>query len=50
MKKISDRFLVGVISGLGGNLAKMAVEQVFNRTGFSKSNGYTTAAAAGIFF
>lgn len=47
MKKIRDRFLVGLISGLGGNLAKMAVEQVFNRTGFSKSNGYTTAA--GIF-
>lgn len=47
MKKISDRFLVGIISGLGGNLAKIAVEQIFNRTGFSKSNGHTTAA--GIF-
>ncbi|MHB8073454.1 hypothetical protein [Desulfosporosinus fructosivorans] len=47
MKKIKDRYLVGLISGLGGNLAKMAVEQVFNKSGFSKSNGYTTAA--GIF-
>ena len=47
MKKITDRFFVGLISGLGGNLAKMAVEMVFNKSGFSKSNGYTTAA--GIF-
>ncbi|SHH06839.1 hypothetical protein [Desulfosporosinus lacus] len=47
MKKITDRFSLGIISGLGGNLAKIAVEQVSNRKGFSKSNGYTTAA--GIF-
>ncbi|MCO1601405.1 hypothetical protein [Desulfosporosinus nitroreducens] len=47
MKKITDRFWLGVISGLGGNLAKIVVEQVSNRKGFSKSNGYTTAA--GIF-
>lgn len=47
MKKISDRFLLGLVSGLGGNLAKIAIEQVFNRTSVSKSNGYTTAA--GIF-
>ncbi|EGW41307.1 hypothetical protein [Desulfosporosinus sp. OT] len=47
MKKIKDRFSLGLISGLGGNLAKIAVEQVFKRTGVSKSNGYTTAA--GIF-
>jgi len=47
VKKITDRFSLGIISGLGGNLAKIAVEQVFNRKGFSKGNGYTTAA--GIF-
>lgn len=47
MRKIRDRFLLGIISGLGGNIAKMAVEQVFNKTGVSKSNGYTSAA--GIF-
>lgn len=47
MKKITDRFFLGVISGLGGNIAKMAVESFFNRTGFSQSNGRTTAA--GIF-
>lgn len=47
MKKITDRFWLGAISGLGGNLAKIAVEQVANRTNYSKSNGYSTAA--GIF-
>lgn len=47
MKKITDRFWLGTISGLGGNLAKIAVEQISNKIGFSKSNGYTTAA--GIF-
>lgn len=47
MKKITDRFWVGVISGLGGNIAKMAVERFFNKIGFSQSNGYKTAA--GIF-
>lgn len=47
MKKVSDRFFLGIISGLGGNLAKIAVEQVFNKSGFSKSNAHTTAA--GIF-
>lgn len=47
MKKINDRFWVGVISGIGGNVVKMAVEKVFNKTGFSKTNGYTIAA--GIF-
>lgn len=47
MKKITDRFLLGVISGLGGNVAKIAVESFFNRIGFSQSNGRTTAA--GIF-
>jgi len=47
MKKIRDRFWLGVIAGLGGNMAKMVVEHFFNRTGFSKSNGHTTAA--GIF-
>lgn len=47
MKKIKDRFWLGVISGLGGNVAKVAVERFFNHTGFSKANGCTTAA--GIF-
>lgn len=47
MKKITDRFWLGVISGLVGNIAKTAVEEIFNKTGFSKSRGYTTAA--GIF-
>lgn len=47
LKKIGDRFWIGLISGLGGNLAKIAVEKVLNKSGFSKSNGYTTAA--GIF-
>jgi hypothetical protein len=47
MKKIADRFWIGVISGIGGNIAKMSVETFFNQIGFSKSNGYTTAA--GIF-
>lgn len=40
-------FWLGIISGMGGNIAKMTVEQIFNRTGLSKSNGYTTAS--GIF-
>jgi len=39
--------LLGVIAGLGGNMEKITVEHFFNRTGLSKSNGYTTAA--GIF-
>ncbi|MGI6685199.1 MAG: hypothetical protein ACOX47_06940 [Bacillota bacterium] len=47
MKKLTDRFLLGVIAGLGGNIAKITVEHFFNRTGFSQSNGHTTAA--GIF-
>jgi len=47
VKKITDRFWLGAISGLGGNLAKIAVEQISNKIGFSKSNGYSTAA--GIF-
>lgn len=47
MKKIKDRFLLGVICGLGGNVAKMAVESFFKRIGFSDSKGCDTAA--GIF-
>lgn len=47
MKKITDRFWLGVISGLGGNVAKMAVERYLNKIGFSKGNGRKTAA--GIF-
>ncbi|AFQ42122.1 hypothetical protein [Desulfosporosinus meridiei] len=47
MKKVTDRFWLGVLSGLGGNAAKIAVEEVANRLGISSSKGYTTAA--GIF-
>lgn len=47
MKKIKDRFLLGIISGLGGNIAKMAVECYFHKTGFSTGLGRKTAA--GIF-
>ncbi|MHB1420780.1 MAG: hypothetical protein ACYCX4_14575 [Bacillota bacterium] len=47
MKKITDRFWLGVISGLGGNLAKTAVEKIFYLIGFSKMSG--PATAAGIF-
>lgn len=47
MKKIKDRFILGVISGLGGNLAKMAVECFFRKTGFS--TGSSRKTAAGIF-
>jgi len=47
MKKIKDRFLLGIISGLCGNIAKRAVENFFNNIGFSQSNGRKTAA--GIF-
>lgn len=47
MKKMTDRFFLGIISGLGGNAAKMAVEKFFNRINFSRANGSKTAA--GIF-
>lgn len=36
MRKITDRFWLGVMSGLGGNIAKMTVESVFNRIGFPR--------------
>jgi len=45
LKKITDRFLLGIIAGLGGNLAKMAVERAaiplvgFNETGAKKAAG-----------
>ncbi|WP_407313471.1 hypothetical protein [Desulfosporosinus sp. SB140] len=47
MRKINDRFWLGLISGLGGNIAKIITEQVFTKIGYTKTNGYTTAA--GIF-
>lgn len=47
MKKITDRFWLGAIAGLGGNIVKTAVEYGLNKSGFSKSNGRSTAA--GIF-
>lgn len=43
MKKIKDRFLLGAIAGLGGNLVKIAVERAairlfgFNETGAKKA-------------
>lgn len=47
MKKIADRFVLGIIAGLGGNMAKKVVEKFFNQIGFSQGNG--TKTAAGIF-
>lgn len=47
MKKIKDRFFLGIISGLGGNIAKIAVESFLRKTGFSSGDGRRTAA--GIF-
>ena len=47
MKKITDRFLLGVISGLGGNIAKIAIEKTFQSMGFSQETG--ADKAAGIF-
>ncbi|MGI6629824.1 MAG: hypothetical protein ACOX4H_04740 [Bacillota bacterium] len=47
MKKITDRFTLGIISGLCGNIAKRAVEKIFYRTGFSTMSSVKTAA--GIF-
>ncbi|MCL6449227.1 MAG: hypothetical protein K6U04_13950 [Armatimonadetes bacterium] len=47
MKKITDRFWLGVISGLGGNLAKTAVEQIFVRAGYTEATAVNKAA--GIF-
>ncbi len=47
MRKITDRFLLGVISGLGGNLAKLAVEKTLQAIGFSEETG--AKKAAGIF-
>jgi hypothetical protein len=45
MKKITDRFLLGVIAGLGGNISKIAVERLciklfgFKETGAKKAAG-----------
>ncbi|MGI6679140.1 MAG: hypothetical protein ACOX2Q_08835 [Dehalobacterium sp.] len=47
MKKISDRFILGVICGLGGNLSKRMVENCFKKIGFTSYSGKNTAA--GIF-
>jgi len=47
MKKITDRFWLGIISGLGGNIAKTAVEQIFVRAGYTEATA--TNKAAGIF-
>lgn len=46
MKKITDRFLLGIISGLGGNLAKTAVEAGFKPLGFKQT---ARKKASGIF-
>lgn len=47
MKKITDRFWLGVISGLGGNLVKMAIEESFKRKGIIKTTAIEKAS--GIF-
>jgi phage shock protein PspC (stress-responsive transcriptional regulator) len=45
MKKITDRFILGVIAGLAGNIAKKTVEHIaikavgFNETGAKKAAG-----------
>lgn len=45
MKRITDRFLLGVIAGLGGNISKIAVERLciklfgFKETGAKKAAG-----------
>lgn len=45
MRKINDRFLLGLIGGLGGNVAKIAVERIavkalgFSETGAKKAAG-----------
>ncbi len=47
MKKITDRFILGVISGLGGNLVKICIERVLHWTGFADC--IANQKAAGIF-
>jgi len=47
MKKITDRFLLGIIAGLGGNVAKCPLETAFVKWGDYKSTG--KQKAAGIF-
>ncbi|KJS16210.1 MAG: hypothetical protein VR69_09975 [Peptococcaceae bacterium BRH_c4b] len=47
MKKITDRFWLGIIAGIGGNLAKNTVEGIFTRKGLLKSTA--KQKAAGIF-
>ncbi|MCR6546018.1 hypothetical protein [Dehalobacterium formicoaceticum] len=47
MKKIKDRFALGIICGLGGNISKRILENYFIKIGFSNSSGRKTAA--GIF-
>lgn len=44
MKKITDRFLLGTFAGLGGNLAKMAVECAFLKRKYTESIGVKKAA------
>lgn len=46
MKKITDRFWLGIISGLGGNIIKMSVEIFFKRFGFKDT---AIKKASGIF-
>lgn len=47
INKITDRFWLGVISGLGGNLVKTAIEEFFKRKGVIKSTAIEKAS--GIF-
>ncbi|MGE5560731.1 MAG: hypothetical protein ACM3XN_06720 [Chloroflexota bacterium] len=48
MNKIKDRFIVGAVAGLGGNIAKDLVEYGLGRAGVLKVN--STRRAAGMMF
>ena len=47
MKKITDRYLLGIISGIGGNIAKSAFEGYLKRNGIIEVT--SKEKAAGIF-
>lgn len=44
MKKITDRFLLGVVAGLAGNIAKKAVEMAFLKKKYTDTIGVKKAA------
>ncbi len=47
MQKLTDRFIGGVIAGLGANIAKMGIEHTAKALGLTKETG--TSKAAGFF-